>query len=219
MIQLLSTTSDHYDADKDKEVEDIIRTSLEESTGYLREFTWQQPTISIGKNQSSKQIISELPVIRRSTGGNAIFLDGSELSCTLFIKSNERIKNIFKAVNNIIGVWLSNIIPGITTVVVGTADEYKSVECFNTTYAGEYTVGGKKLLGTAASMVNGVYTQHVVMYITNSYEQLSKYTKENSKLYNGRITCLQELDIKREKNELFRSLARAISNGLVKTYE
>ena len=58
----------------------------------LRTYDWIQPTISIGRTQASADILSEVPIIRRPTGGRAVYHDSqSEITYAIVKKAQDKI--------------------------------------------------------------------------------------------------------------------------------
>ncbi len=70
------------------------RASLQPATTYLRLYTWRVGAITIGLNQKKELALdlsklSDIPVIRRVTGGRAVYHDPSELTYAIAINMRD----------------------------------------------------------------------------------------------------------------------------------
>ncbi len=187
-------------------VEDQLINTMRDGDVIIRMYEWLKPAISVGRDQSTKGIKSELPVVRRCTGGNALYLGSGELCYTVLIKDrvvpSKMLERIHSGIRDEIGGALATD---------DRVDEYKSTECFNTVGKHEVMVQGKKLVGSAVTMQKGVYIHHGVIYMTDSYNELKNHTTEDSSMYKGRITSITEVGIEASFKDLQDIIVKVIT--------
>jgi lipoate-protein ligase A len=142
----------------DVELAEKVRQGDEE--GVLRVYGWDPPAISLGYNQSERELDVErirrsgIDLVRRPTGGRAI-LHSEELTYSVVMTS--RGKNVLELYNRI----SLAIVQGLTTLGVNAHLERSQVDfpleyrrrsslaCFTSSARHEITVGSKKLVGSA----------------------------------------------------------------------
>jgi lipoate-protein ligase A len=135
----------------------------------LRVYSWSRPTISLGRNQSARgrydlTRVHELGlgVVRRPTGGRAILHDREiTYSVTAPVRdagdlreSYERINRLLLSALHSIGVSASVAAPATRSVTPGMAP------CFDEPAAGELTLAGRKLAGSAQWRSDDALLQH-----------------------------------------------------------
>jgi lipoate-protein ligase A len=131
----------------------------------LRLYSWQFPAITIGYNQFPEKVLDipnipqDLPVIRRVTGGRAIYHDQSEItfSFSMSIDSLPTELRSLSATNRLIAETVSQVLldAGIKAEWARESDgnfhrhEGRTGACFNSISKYEITFGGKKIVGGA----------------------------------------------------------------------
>jgi lipoate-protein ligase A len=145
---------------------------------FLRLYTWNQGTITIGVNQKPEKAVSMnklggTPLIRRSTGGRAVYHDVSELTYSMALNaesvfSPERgvsLSTVYLKLTEGLQLFLSEM--GISTQVVrrsaGGAREAvrRSVKsCFASRARYELVAGNVKVLASAQRQVGTGVLQH-----------------------------------------------------------
>ena len=148
----------------------------------LRLYSWSTPTISLGRNQSARgrydlARIDQLgfAVVRRPTGGRAI-LHHREITYSVTApvaeagdlrQSYDRINQLLLHALNSLGVHASVFSPTTRATSPGMAP------CFDEPAAGELTVEGRKLAGSAQWRADGALLQHGSILIEDDQSLLS----------------------------------------------
>jgi lipoate-protein ligase A len=148
----------------------------------LRVYSWKEPTISLGRNQTAKGRYDldlmrsrGLGVVRRPTGGRAILHD-REITYSVtapvagagdLAESYRRINRLLVAALGSIGVHAMAANPSTRASAPGMAP------CFNEPAAGELTVDGRKLAGSAQWRSEGSLLQHGSILIADDQSALA----------------------------------------------
>lgn len=149
----------------------------------LRVYGWSRPTISFGRNQSARGRYDlseiarrELDVVRRPTGGRAI-LHHREITYSVTApaaaagdlrESYERINRLLVHALRSLGVDAAIAVPAHRTAPPGLAP------CFDEAAAGELTLAGRKLAGSAQWRVDGALLQHGSILVEDDQSMLSE---------------------------------------------
>lgn len=173
-------------------------------------FLWQNsPTVVIGKNQNTLQEINEnfirennINVVRRITGGGAVYHDLGNLNYTFIIKAGNKAKIDFEKYSQ----------PMIRAL------KKFGVEC-EITGRNDITIEGKKISGAAQSLYKDRVLHHGTLLIDSKLDTLSKALKakpekfisKGIKSVRSRVTNIkpylkQEMDIEKFKKELLTEL-------------
>ncbi len=148
----------------------------------LRIYTWERPTLSLGRHQKVEDVdfekLEELSVdcVRRPTGGRAVlhwdeitysvaFPRGSEEFSLGVMKLYERISGILFEAFERLGVRVS--------FSGGKSWDPKSPSCFSSGARYELKVDGKKLVGSAQVRMKDFVLQHGSIMMRPSWEILS----------------------------------------------
>lgn len=144
----------------------------------LRLYTWNQGTITIGVNQKpEKAVLADrlggTPVIRRSTGGRAVYHDVSELTYSVALNAGsafpraggKSLSVIYLKLADGLKLFLEGL--GISTQVVrrSGADAREAVHrsvksCFASTARYELIAGNLKVLASAQRRIGAGVLQH-----------------------------------------------------------
>ncbi len=173
----------------------LLETAAEQSCVYLRVYRWSQPTLSLGYFQPYVQRLthsasSELPVVRRATGGGAIvhhydwtycIAVPQSLACRLSDHNAARATNIgaaqplYDRVHEGVVEWLSE--HGIAAQQwnqsceapsPATADRSRRFLCFERRSCGDVVYGQHKVLGSAQRRSAGAVLQHGSLLLATS---------------------------------------------------
>lgn len=151
----------------------------------LRVYSWAKPTISIGRNQTARgryyldRIADRgIDVVRRPTGGRAILhhrevtysVTGPTSGAGDLRASYLRINRLLVAALEAIGVCATPAAPARRASAPGIAP------CFDEPSAGELTVDGRKLAGSAQWRVDGALLQHGSILVQDDQSQLAELT-------------------------------------------
>jgi Lipoate-protein ligase A len=150
----------------------------------LRVYSWQTPTISLGRNQTARGRydvdrfrVDDVDIVRRPTGGRAI-LHHREVTYSVTAPvasagdlraSYERINRLLLHALETLGVSARPAEPEHRTPAPGLAP------CFDEPSAGELTVGGRKLAGSAQWRVDGALLQHGSILVADDQSRLADY--------------------------------------------
>jgi lipoate-protein ligase A len=144
----------------------------------LRLYTWSPGGITIGLNQSSTKAVSwdmvwDTPVIRRITGGRALYHDPSEYTYSVAFGSNAAARtNLERSVSNVsrqIAIALTEFVRGL-----GVGAEYarqsapidsrpvvgQKAPCFASTARYEVESDGRKIIASAQRRIGAAFLQH-----------------------------------------------------------
>jgi len=183
----------------------------------LRFYEWN-PSVSIGYNQSTKEINLEycknnnISIVRRITGGKAVFHD-KELTYSFMIPKNcnvlsEDLIQSYKQISEALVLGIEKI--GIKTTIKKMNEKIKSEICFNSSNWYELKINEKKIAGSAQRRLNGKILQHGSILLDFDYGK-------NSKIFNYEIESLKNniTSIKNESNENvdIEKLKKEIKNG------
>ncbi len=135
----------------------------------LRVYSWATPTISLGRNQTARGRydlgrIKELglDVVRRPTGGRAILHDREiTYSVTAPVDDAGDLRQSYDRINRLLLAALQAM--GVQAMLAAPAHRTPSPgmsPCFDEPSAGELTLGGRKLAGSAQWRVDGALLQH-----------------------------------------------------------
>ncbi|MBI9016515.1 MAG: hypothetical protein JEZ07_04555 [Phycisphaerae bacterium] len=148
----------------------------------LRFYQWDQPTISLGYFQKIDQHkqqdtqITDMPVVRRQTGGGAILHD-DELTYSLILpttnKSAAAIEDMYTLVHacyiKAMATW------NIPIQYRGTSDDGNSQRgpffCFARGHKLDLVIADDKVLGSAQRRLNNAVLQHGSLILKRHYQQ------------------------------------------------
>jgi lipoate-protein ligase A len=149
----------------------------------LRVYSWASPTISLGRNQTARGRydlerirVRGLAVVRRPTGGRAI-LHHREITYSVTApvegagdlrESYERINRLLLDALRKLGVMAEAARPGVRAAPPGMSP------CFDEPAAGELTVAGRKLAGSAQWRSDGALLQHGSILIADDQSSLAE---------------------------------------------
>lgn len=145
---------------------------------FLRLYTWNQGTITIGMNQKSERAVSldglgATPMIRRSTGGRAVYHDVSELTYSMALDAGSvsslnrgaSLSAIYLKLAEGLKLFLNGL--GVSTQVVrrSAADAREAVgpsvkSCFASKARYELVAGNAKVLASAQRQIGTGVLQH-----------------------------------------------------------
>jgi len=140
--------------------------------GLLRLYRWDRPTLSLGRNEPTPgALLAEagLPwkeaAVRRPTGGRMVLHD-RELTYAVVVpaprggRGGQSPRQLYRAVHEGIAQGLNRL--GIPALVVeaGAVLPPDAGPCFDLPVAGEITLGGRKLVGSAQARLEAGLLQH-----------------------------------------------------------
>ena len=148
----------------------LLDLAAETACAVWRCYAWSTPTISFGRNERTHGRFSPerlrhvgLPAVRRPTGGRAL-LHAREVTYSVAMPLDERNswRVAYAAVNAVLLRALQSL--GIPARLVAEHEAAPVAPngpvCFDQPAAGEITVHGRKLVGSAVWRQGGAYLQH-----------------------------------------------------------
>lgn len=162
--------------------EALMRRAAASGEAVLRVYGWRVPTISLGRNQPARgrydlARIAELgiDVVRRPTGGRAILHDHEvTYSVTAPASNLGELRESYDRVNRLLVDGLRRL--GVESLVAkrdGGAPPPSDAPCFEKPTAGELTLQGRKLAGSAQWRDAGALLQHGSILIHDDQVLLS----------------------------------------------
>ena len=145
---------------------------------YLRLYSWYPGGITFGRNQKKELALEfsktgSTPVIRRITGGRAIYHDPSEITYSIIVNTETLYNSVFggtwhKSFDNIaksLTFFLKKL--GITSEYVhrsspgsNRSDFFHKAPCFASVARHEIVTGKKKIVASAQRRVGKTFLQH-----------------------------------------------------------
>jgi len=165
----------------DESILQAVNENLSPAT--LRFYQWDEPTISLGYFQKyddfviQDEVIRNMPVLRRQTGGGAILHD-DELTYSLVLPLNSintltNIESMYQLVHNACQAALKRF--GIDTQYRGGRDRGNSQRgpffCFARQHRLDLVVGEDKILGSAQRRISKAVLQHGSLILTRHFAQ------------------------------------------------
>ncbi len=141
-------------------------------TATWRLYGWTRPTLSFGRNEvtfgrfdTESVACAGLDAVRRPTGGRAL-LHSREVTYSAVLPIDDRVpwRAAYATINALLASAIRSL--GIDAVITsddsaaGAAVQPTGPLCFALPSAGEITVGGAKLVGSAVWRDRGAYLQH-----------------------------------------------------------
>src|SRR5579884_1376660 len=163
--------------------EALMDRARETGEWVLRVYGWSRPTISLGRNQSAggRYDLAEIArrgfdVVRRPTGGRAI-LHHREItySVTAPVSGAGDLRESYERINGLLIHALARL--GVQAVAAEPSTRAAApgmTPCFAEPAAGELTVSGRKLAGSAQWRADGALLQHGSILLADDQSLLSE---------------------------------------------
>ena len=190
----------------------------------LRFYDWNPPCISLGRFQKYSSLIphpSSLPLVRRPTGGRAIWHQ-HEITYAVVLRQ----ELLPRECHSIIGSyqWLSRaFINGLQSLGVAAqlaeshtnnhknaARHATAVNCFASAARSDFVVNGRKLIGAAQCRKNGAILQHGSLLLSVDHE---KWRQNIGGSMEATIS-LEELGISASRAEIIIALCKGVQSTL-----
>jgi lipoyl(octanoyl) transferase len=135
----------------------------------LRVYSWKNPSISMGQNQSAKNEINlarckeeNVDVVRRITGGKAV-LHENDITYSFIIPQDmlsmpSDVLESYKVIAHALVIALEKI--GISSKIVQQKEKVSNAVCFSSANWYELVVNGKKISGSAQRRMKEAILQH-----------------------------------------------------------
>ena len=152
----------------------------------LRFYGWEPFCLSLGKHQDVKEVNCELlakdgyDLVRRPTGGSAI-LHATELTYSLIFPLNKiNHHQVYDLFHRILKSALNKLNYSVNLQTKKQSGTYlnrgsETFACFNRAARAEIQYQGKKLVGSAQRLFDGVVLQHGSILIDQKQIEITKY--------------------------------------------
>ncbi len=203
--------SDSADAFTNMAIDDALLESTiagEINIPTLRFYTWSSPSISIGTLQKIKKDIDlekcakdQIPVVRRPTGGRAVFHD-KELTYAVILPlghplTRQGIQTSYCTISEtfIVGLHKLGIEAKLEKQTMGNKNYPNEISCFATTTQFEVTLQHYKIIGSAQYRQKGVLLQQgsILLSSPSSIEPYFKNTLHPQKGIEDLLNIHREL--------------------------
>lgn len=165
--------------------EALMSRARETGEWVLRVYSWATPTISLGRNQTARGHyhlerirVDGLHVVRRPTGGRAI-LHHREVtySVTAPVTTAGDLRVSYQRINRLLVAALDSLGVSATPAAASRRAAAPGITpCFDEPAAGELTVGGRKLAGSAQWRHEDALLQHGSILVEDDQTRLAEYT-------------------------------------------
>jgi lipoate-protein ligase A len=187
----------------------------------LRVYSWSTPTISLGRNQTARGRYDlrrfrelGLDVVRRPTGGRAI-LHNREItySVTAPVRDAGDLRESYERINRLLLSALHSI--GVLASVAARATRSATpgiAPCFDEPAAGELTLGGRKLAGSAQWRSGDALLQHGSILIADDQSLLATLALDGAGEIRAPATLSDALGSAPDASVVGAALADAVRN-------
>lgn len=175
----------------------------------LRLYTWNELTLSIGKNQPLNQDVNlewclqhQIPVIRRSTGGKAV-LHGNDLTYSITASNRDvrfsgGVVETYKTISQAFVLFFEKL--GLQPIVQPHSSRKRIGDahvCFVMPSAYEILIAGKKIIGSAQRQSTKAFLQHGTIPLENQIGVLSEvFCDTSAQELAQEITSLADEEVK-----------------------
>lgn len=153
----------------------------------LRVYSWRTATVSFGRNQTARGRYDQdrmrergVDVVRRPTGGRAILHDREiTYSVTGPVAEAGDLRTSYARINALLLEGLGQL--GVRAAIANPVERASGpglAPCFDAPSAGELTVGGRKLAGSAQYRFEGALLQHGSILVDDDQSRLSELVTE-----------------------------------------
>ncbi len=169
--------------------------SFELKRPFLRIYTWEKPTLSLGRNQKTNDVDfdylekHDIDCVRRPSGGRAVlhwdeitysvvFPEGTEEFSMGVLKLYNKLSDIFKEAFERLGYEV---------VKSGGRGSLKNPSCFSSSARYELLINGKKFMGSAQARFKKFVLQHGSIMLVPHWEVLNKILKVKGNIDHNKL--------------------------------
>jgi lipoate-protein ligase A len=214
----------------------LKKCALNPRTVFVRFYTWEPPTISIGWMQNAATVLDmallerdRVAWIRRPTGGRAVLHKGDVTYSVVFPKTVRTMGTTVHQTYSVIAGCLANGLTraGITASLhdtkldTATARREGKLPCFLAPNREEIMVRSRKLIGSAQKRTAEAVLQHGSIPVDGAFRSLARYGNVSEKqrrvheeLLGTRCTCVEEAAPRCSRERLIRHLADGFAEVL-----
>lgn len=167
-------------------IDQALMTTTQVGIGTWRWYSWHVPTVSFGRNErlvgrisADRLTASALGYVRRPTGGRAL-LHARELtySVTMPLTAAFTWRAAYDAINTMLLEGLRSAGVGVELAPPTPTMSPDGPVCFAQPAAGELTVGGRKLVGSAVWRQGEQYLQHGSILLHDDQQLLQRLSDD-----------------------------------------
>jgi len=163
--------------------EALLDRVLRSGGAFLRMYRWDPPTISVGRNQRIGPAERDLPIVRRPTGGKAVWHEHEvTYAVAAPIALFGSLREAYCRIHTRIAIAVRSLGADATLAsyrpTVRPSDGPTS--CFAAPVDGEIVVQGRKLVGSAQVRRGGAFLQHGSILLDGSQERVAGGTGETT---------------------------------------
>lgn len=162
--------------------EALLERARETGEHVLRVYSWSRPTLSLGRNQRAEGLydlkqaaVLGVDIVRRPTGGRAV-LHHREVTYSVTAPLSETtLRSSYHLINQLLILALRRL--GVSVSVADSlarAPLPDGSPCFEVPTAGELTLGGRKLVGSAQWREEGALLQHGSILIADDQPMIAR---------------------------------------------
>ena len=166
----------------------FARAAEEPGTVFVRLYSWSPGAITIGLNQEIERAVdlgqlNGTAVIRRITGGRALYHDPGELTYSIAARAigsgsgilASSVQETSRLISSALAGFLDDI--GLVTQIVRQSspgfkekDGFNKLSCFQSAARYEIVSDGRKIVGSAQRRINDTFLQHGSIKLTKHSE-------------------------------------------------
>ena len=200
---------------------------------WLRLYRWAWPTISLGCHQESRGgaqpgawHLHSLPLVKRPTGGRAVF-HGHDLTYAVAsndpeLLSGRNISTSYQLIANALKAGLARL--GIPVLLTSRPTRRSTTRganrdlraCFSSSSRHELVWQGRKLVGSAQRRLRRSFLQQGTIPLTIDYDRMSEVLGVNPKQLAGSMVSCSEAG---GRSVSYRQLADALKEGFKDTFD
>jgi lipoate-protein ligase A len=199
--------------------EALMHRARQSGEWVLRVYSWRTPTISLGRNQSARGRYDlervralGLGVVRRPTGGRAILHDREiTYSVTAPVHDAGDLRESYERINALLLAGLHRL--GVDAAVAAPSRRAavpSIAPCFDEPAAGELTLAGRKLAGSAQWRSDDALLQHGSILIADDQSLLATLAPEGPENIPSPATLTDALGVAPELSDVAAALAGAV---------
>ncbi len=138
----------------------------------LRFYTFQNPLITIGRNQSACEVRSAF--VRRITGGSAVQHDPNDLTYAVIMKKPNHFKDVASGYYYISDMLIRGL-NELGAPAIYSAKNYRknNENCYLNENPYDIEVAGRKISGNAQTSIRGIILQHGTVILARKAKKIS----------------------------------------------
>lgn len=161
-----------------------LAVGLGPTEAVLRLYSWERPTVSLGRNEPARGLYSTeeaarlgVHFVRRPTGGRAVLHD-AELTYAVVapVRAWGGVREAYRLINEALAQALAGLGAPVTLAGDNGTPALDTGPCFLSPAGGEVTARGRKLVGSAQCRIEGALLQHGSIILDGDQQLLGRLT-------------------------------------------